>query len=84
MTKCTEVHRPMTKGCEQVEEGTTASGKDVRTVGKPTGKAPDTQNVQDVTETVMEERVVEDIPPNTWEQVLQHLSTERCEMTGEM
>ena len=31
----------------------------------------------------MEERVVEEIPPNTWEQVLQCLSTERCEMTGE-
>ena len=28
----------MTKGREQVEEGTTTSGKDVRTVGKPTGK----------------------------------------------
>ena len=38
MTKCTEGH-------EQVEEGTTASGKDARTVGKPTGKAPDMQNV---------------------------------------
>ena len=60
-----EVCKPMTKGCEQVEEGTTASEKDVRTVGKPTGKTPDTQNVQDVTETVMEERVVEEIPPNT-------------------
>ena len=46
-----EVCKPMTEGCEQVEEGTTASGKDVRTVGKPTGKAPDTQNVQDITET---------------------------------
>ena len=56
-----EVCKPTTEGCEQVEEGTTASGKDVRTVGKPTGKAPDTQNVWDVTETVMEERVVEEI-----------------------
>ena len=69
MTKCTEVCKPTTKGREQVEEGTTALGKDVRTVGKPTGKAPDMQNVWDVTETVMEERVVEEIPPNTWEQV---------------
>ena len=83
-----EVHKPMTEGCEQVEEGTTASGKDARTVGKPTGKptgkAPDTQNVQDVTETVMEERVVEEIPLNTWEQVPQCLSMERCKMTGEL
>ena len=39
-------------------------------------KAPDTQNVQDVTETVMEERAVEEIPPNTWEKVLWCLSTE--------
>ena len=40
-----------------------------QTVGKPTGKAPDTQNVWDVTETVTEERAVEEIPPNTWDQV---------------
>ena len=40
------------------------------TVGKPTGKAPDTQNVWDITETVMEERTMEEIPPNTQEQVL--------------
>ena len=33
-----EVCKPMTKGHEQVEEGTTISGKDARTVGKPTGK----------------------------------------------
>ena len=64
-----EVRKPITERCEQVEEGNTASGKDARTVGKPTGKAPDMQNVWDVTETVMEERVVEEIPPNTWEQV---------------
>ena len=31
----------------------------------------------------MEERVVEEIPPNTWEQVLRCLSTERRETTGE-
>ena len=60
----------MTKGCEQVEEGTITSGKDARTVGKPTGKAPDMQNVWDVTETVTEERVVGESPPNTQEQVL--------------
>ena len=52
-------------------------------VGKPTGKTPDTQNVQDVTETVTEKRTMEEIPPNTWEQVPLHLSPERCEVTGE-
>ena len=52
-------------------------------VGKPTGKTPDTQNVQDVTETVMEKRTMEEIPPNTQEQVLQCLSPERREVTGE-
>ena len=84
MTKCMEVCKPMTKGCEQGEEGTTTSGKDARTIWKPTGKAPDMQNVWDITETVMEERVVEEIPPNTWEQVPQCLSMERCKMTGEL
>ena len=64
-----EVCKPTTEGHEQGEEGTTASIKDARTVGKPTGKAPDMQNVWDITETVMEERVVEEIPPNTQEQV---------------
>ena len=39
-------------------------------VGKPTGKTPDTQNVRDVTETVTEKRMTEEISPNTWEQVL--------------
>ena len=38
-------------------------------VGKPTGKTPDTWNVWDVTETVMEKRMMEEIPPSTWEQV---------------
>ena len=38
-------------------------------VGKPTGKTPDTQNVRDITETVMEKRTMEEIPPSTWEQV---------------
>ena len=55
MTKRMEVCKPMTEGCEQVEERTTASGKDVRTQGFPTGKAPDMQNVWDITETVTEE-----------------------------
>ena len=38
-------------------------------VGKPTGKTLDTQNVWDITETVTEKRMMEEIPPNTWEQV---------------
>ena len=84
MTKCMEVCKPMTEDHEQVEEGTTTSGKDVRTVGKPTGKTPDMQNVHDVTETVTEEREEEEIPPNTQEQVPQCLSMERHEMTGEL
>ena len=62
---------------------TPASEGETETVGKPTGKAPDMQNVWDITETVMEERVVEEIPPNTQEQIPQHLSTERHEATGE-
>ena len=57
--------------------------KEKQTVGKPTGKTPDTQNVWDVTETVMEKRMMEEIPPSTWEQVLQCLSLERREVTGE-
>ena len=58
-----------------------STGKE--TVGKPTGKTPDMQNVWDVTETVMEKRTMEEIPPSTWEQVPRHLSTERHEVTGE-
>ena len=44
-----------------------STGKEA--VGKSTGKTPDTQNVWDVTETVTEKRTMEEIPPNTWEQV---------------
>ena len=58
-----------------------STGKEA--VGKSTGKTLDTQNVWDVTETVMEKRTMEEIPPNTWEQVPQCLSTERREVTGE-
>ena len=80
MTNCIPVR--MTENCGQdAEEESPASEGETETVGKATGKAPDMQNVQDITETVTEERVVEEIPPNTWEQVLRHLSTERCEMT---
>ena len=52
-------------------------------VGKPTGKTPDTQNVRDITETVMEKRTMEEIPLSAREQVPQRLSTERHEVTGE-
>ena len=54
---------------QDAEEESPASEGETETVGKPTGKAPDAQNVRDVTETVMEERAVEEIPMNTWEQV---------------
>ena len=84
MTKRIPVHKNMTGNHGQdAEEESPASEGETETVGKPTGKAPDMQNVQYVTETVMEERVVEEIPPNTWEQVPRHLSTERCEASGE-
>ena len=74
----------MTGNCEQdAEEESSASEGERETVGKPTGKTPDTQNVWDITETVMEKRAMEEIPPNTWEQVLRHLSPERREATGE-
>ena len=68
---------------QDAEEESSASEGETETVGKPTGKAPDTQNVQDVTETVMEERAMEETPLNTQEQVLRRLSTERWEVTGE-
>ena len=68
---------------QDAEEESPASEGKTETVGKPTGKAPDMRNVQDITETVMEERVVKESPPNTQEQVPWHLSTERHEVTGE-
>ena len=84
MTKRIPVHKNTTGNCRQdAEEESPASEGETETVGKPTGEAPDMQNVWDITETVTEERGVEEIPPNTWEQVLQHLSTERREVTGE-
>ena len=84
MTKHIPVRKTMTGNCEQdAEEESSASEGETETVGKPTGKAPDTQNVRDVTETVTEKRTMEEIPPNTWEQVLRRLSPERCEVTGE-
>ena len=46
-----------------------ALGSDARTVRQLTGETPDAQTMWNVTGTVMEERWVEEIPPNTWEQV---------------
>ena len=62
MTKYIPVRKNTTGNCGQdAEEESPASEGETEIVGKPTGKAPDTQNVQDITETVMEERVVEEI-----------------------
>ena len=79
MTKHIPVCKNMTGNCEQdAEEKSSASEGERETVGKPTGKeavgkptgtTPDTQNVQDITETVMEKRTMEEIPPSTQEQV---------------
>ena len=84
MAKHIPVRKNKTGNHEQdaKEESSASEGKR-ETVGKPTGKTPDTQNVQDVTETVTEKRTMEEIPPSTREQVPQRLSPERCEVTGE-
>ena len=66
MTKRIPVHKNTTGNCEQdAEEESSASEGERETVGKPTGKTPDMQNVQDVTETVTEKRTMEEIPPST-------------------
>ena len=85
MTKHAATHKTMADDHEQenVEEETTVSGSDARTVRKLTGETPYAQSIQDITGTVMEERRVEEILLSTQEQVLQHLSTERHEVTGE-
>ena len=80
MTKHIPVRKNMTGNCEQdAEEESSASEGETETVGKsigkeavkkPTKKTPNTQNVWDVTETVREKRIMEEIPLNTWEQVL--------------
>ena len=71
MTKRIPVCKNMTGNHEQdAEEESSASEGERETGGKPTGKTPDTQNVWDVTETVMEKRTMEEIPPSTWEKVL--------------
>ena len=73
----------MTGNHEQdAEEESSASEGKRETVGKPTGKTPDMQNVRDITETVTEKRMMEEIPVSTWEQVLQCVSPERHEVTG--
>ena len=84
MTKRIPVRKNTTRNCEQdAEEESSASEGERETVGKPTGKTPDTQNVWDVTETVMEKGMMEEIPLNTQEQVPRRLSPERREVTGE-
>ena len=56
MTKHIPVCKNTTGNCGQdAEEESPVSEGETETVGKPTGKAPDTQNVQDITETVTEE-----------------------------
>ena len=71
MAKHIPVRKNKTGNHEQdaKEESSASEGKR-ETVGKPTGKTPDTQNVWDVTETVTEKRATEEILPNTQEQVL--------------
>ena len=74
MTKHIQVHKHTIGNHEQdAEEESSASEGKTETVGKstgkeavgkPAGKTPDTQNVQDVTETVMEKRTMEKIPPS--------------------
>ena len=84
MTKHIPVRKNTTGNHEQdAEEESSASEGKRETVGKPTGKTPDTQNVWDVTETVTEKRTMEEIPLSTREQVPQRLSPERREVTGE-
>ena len=46
------------------------SGNNARTIRQPTGETAGAQSVWKVTGTVMEERRVEETPPNTWEQAL--------------
>ena len=70
MTKRIPVRKNTTGNCEQdAEEESSASEGERETVGKPTGKTPDMQNVQNITETVMEKRTMEEIPLSTQEQV---------------
>ena len=60
----------MTGNHEQDAEGESSASEGEReTVGKPTGKTLNMQNVRDVTETVTEKRTMEEIPLSTREQV---------------
>ena len=62
MTKHIPVRKNTTGNREQdAEEESSASEGERETVGKPTGKTPDTQNVRNVTETVMEKRMMEEM-----------------------
>ena len=84
MTKHIRVHKNTTGNREQDAEGESSASEGEReTVGKPTGKTPETQNVQDITEMVMEKRTMEEIPPSIQEQVPRCPSPERREVTGE-
>ena len=68
MTKCIPVRKNTTRNREQdAEEESSASEGKRETVGKPTGKTPDMQDVRNITETVTEKRTMEEIPPSTWE-----------------
>ena len=69
MTKHVATHKNTADSHEQedVEEEATALGSGVRTVRELTLETPHKQGIQDITGTVMEERRVEEIPPNTWE-----------------
>ena len=70
MTKHIPVCKNTTGNREQDAEGESSASEGKReTVGKPTRKTPDMQNVRDVTETVMEKRTMEEIPPSAREQV---------------
>ena len=80
MMKRIPVCKNTTGNCEQdAEEESSASEGERETVGKstgkeavgkPTGKTPDTQDVWNITETVMEKRTMEEIPPSAQEQVM--------------
>ena len=70
MTKHIPVCKNTTGNREQdAEEESSASEGKRETVGKSTGKIPDMQNDWDITETVTEKRMMEEIPPGTREQV---------------
>ena len=83
MTRNREQDAEEESSASEGERETVGKSTGKEAVGKSTGKTPDTQNVWDVTETVTEKRTMEEIPPNTSEQVPRCLSTERREVTGE-